>query len=186
MASSQSSYQKRLESYARRHFPGVSVEDAIRNPEVRAAARGHTKASPKTVEGAVALALAAVRDPDKYGAVFESSAMAQAALREVIDSRPDLLEQQLAGARRYGREGELTIEAPPLRPELYDVQPLTFNLDVGQSYESIEETTWRPMIFDTPEEAMAYYAMVPVPVVIVPEREGTRYRYRVRVFRNTP
>lgn len=185
MASSQSSYQKRLESYARRHFPGVSVEDAIRNPEVRAAARGHTKASPKTVEGAVALALAAVRDPDKYGAVFESSAMAQAALREVIDSRPDLLEQQLAAARRYGREGELTIETPPLRPELYDAQPLTFNLDVGQSSESIAETTWRPMIFGTAGEALEYYAVVPARVVLVPVKTESGWEWTVRIYRQT-
>lgn len=187
-SSSGSAYQRRIDSFIRRHFPGVDAGTARNNREVMRAARGHISESPQTAEGAVLLAVAGLRNPERYSEALSRSEEAKVAMRSVISSRPDLFEAALRQAERRGSKGELDISGgfierhfPGVSADIGE-QPLFVVVDVGATLASSAETTTRPMRFDTPAEALAYYSVVPVRVVLIPNREPDgSYTYGVRI-----
>ena len=164
-------YQKRIDSYIRRTFPGLDIETARRNHEVLAGARGHVVSDPKTIEGAVTLALGMFRDPERYESKFNESQRAQDAATVLLIDRPDLAYKALSDQERYGRTMAFQVETQ------VDSAPASYIIDVEapsrQSHREQDTTDLvashlspRPYITDSIADALDYYSTVPVPVVL--------------------
>ncbi len=93
-------YRRRLENFANKNlFLGAN---ALENTEVRRAAVGHTARAPKTAEGAMLLALRAMRDPARYAEAFNDSDAAQAAAIRLIQNERETVDDAFAQGRKRG------------------------------------------------------------------------------------
>jgi hypothetical protein len=170
-------YGKRTASYVARYYPDLSPREV--NSEVLAAARGHTVTNPKTEAGGKALALAAIRDPSKYGTPFSHSDRAQIATQKMMSETPEVIEKQMNAAARAKKSGELKIDSERYGSE-YRVPAGTVlvigSLDIPAAEEMVGPTTSRPHTGDL-DEVAEYYKDVPASVILY--RSGGVWHARV-------
>jgi len=171
-------YGKRTASYVQRYFPELNPREV--NSEVLAAARGHTVKNPKTEAGGKALALAAIRDPNKYATAFHHSDRAQIATQKMMSESPEVIESQMNAAARAKKSGELQIDPADRWGSEYNVPPGTVlvigSLDIPAAEELVGPTTSRPHTGDL-DDVAEYYKDVPASVILY--RSGGVWHARV-------